>query len=232
MNKKPTGKASAPPPEQEPVVTEQERAAVAREVPPGIEVIDTLGDAKTWNVWRKMFYVQQNLKVGKNRGRGHGGTVGYEYRNAQDVIEGAKPLMARVGAILNVHVWPDVVGSNSAVEARNIGKDKRGNEIMARVFGPRFVARARAVFIDIETGAEIFAESFAEIDFWRIGQTEPEKLCGSADSYASKYALAHLFGLDDGKDADYEADGNRASAQQAVIRRNNTPTPKQEIPDV
>jgi len=233
MSKSPTGKASAPP-KQKPTITEQEREAVSRDVPPGIEETAALsGEPRTWNIWQKMFFVQQNLKVGKNRGKGHGGTVGYEYRNTQDIIEGAKPLMARVGAILNVHVFPDMIGACAAVDARAIGKDKYGNEITARVFGPRFVARARALFIDIETGGEIVAESFAEIDFRRAGQTEPEKLCGSADSYASKYALAHLFGLDDGKDADSENDGNRASAQPAAVRKpNNTPTPKQEIPDV
>ena len=231
MSKSPTGKASAPP-KQKPTITEQEREEIARDVPPGIEETATLsGDPRKWNIFQKMFYIQQNLKVGKNRGKGHGGTVGYEYRNAQDIVEGAKPLMAHVGVIVNVHVWPEMVGENAAVEARAVGKDKYGNEITARVFGPRFVARARARLVDIETGCEIVSESFAEIDFRRAGQTEPEKLCGSADSYASKYALAHLFGLDDGKDADSENDGNRASVQTAVVRK-NTNTPKQEIPDV
>lgn len=228
MSRTTKGKASAPA-EQVPAVTEQEREAAASDVPPGVEATCVLGgDPKEWNIYQKMFYIQQNLKVGKNRGKGHGGTVGYEYRNAQDIIEGVKPLMAYVGAILRVEVWPDMVGTGAAVDARGIGKDKYGNEITARVFGPRFVARARAVLVDITNGKELTAESFAEIDFRRAGQTEPEKLCGSADSYASKYALAHLFGLDDGRDADSENDGS-AGAQTV---RKNTNTPKQEIPDV
>ena len=37
-------------------------------------------------------------------------------------------------------------------------------------------------------------------------------MCGSADSYASKYALGHLFALDNNRDADMESDGNGADA--------------------
>ena len=179
-----------------------------KDVPPGIEEIEAAerNGIQYKNVWLKLLYVQQKLKVGKNRGKDHGGTVGYNYRNAQDILEAAKPLLDKVGAIINVNVTPEVIGIGTPVDVRVVGKDKYGNEILARMFGPRFVARAKATFIDCLTGESISAESFAEIDAWRKGQTEPEKLSGSADSYSSKYALAHLFGLDDGKDADSEGD--------------------------
>ena len=172
--------------------------ADASEAEPGKETSD-------WNIWQKMLYIQQKLKVGKNRGKGHGGTVGYEYRNAQDILEGVKPLLAYTGTTVHVSVTPEMVGVGAPIESRVVGKDKAGNDIYARMFGPRFVARAKASLFDFK-GNRIDAESFAEVDCWRKGQTEPEKLCGSADSYASKYALAHLFGLDDGKDADSEGD--------------------------
>ena len=179
---------------------------------------DSDADApRTWNIYRKMLYIQQHLKVGKERGKGHtpDSKVKYKYRNAQDILEKAKPLMAYTGTVVNVHVWPEMIGVGVPVEDRMIGKDNSGNEIFDRICAPRFVARARASLIDIAAGERIDAESFAEVDHRRSGQTEPEKLCGSADSYASKYALAHLFGLDDGKDADGEGDnsgsGNEAS---------------------
>ena len=79
------------------------------------------------------------------------------------------------------------------------------------ISGPRFAAVATAMFVDVATGASVKASAFAFIDSWRKGQTEPEKLCGSADSYASKYALGHLFALDNNRDADMESD-NGASA--------------------
>ena len=179
-----------------------------RDVPPGVEEIEAAKkmDVAYRNVWCKLGYVQQRLKVGKNRGKDHGGAVGYNYRNAQDILEAVKPLLLEVGAIVNVSVTPDVIGIGTPVDVRVVGKDKHGNDILARIFGPRFVARAKATFIDCLTGESVSAESFAEIDAWRKGQAEPEKLSGSADSYSSKYALAHLFGLDDGKDADSEGD--------------------------
>lgn len=163
-------------------------------------------DIRTASIYLKLFYIQQHLKVGKNRGKGHGGTVGYEYRNAQDILEGAKPYLAETLTVVKVDVQPEMLGIGTPTEIRSVGKDKYGNEILVRLFGPRFVARAEATLIDAVTGAEVSARSFVEIDCWRKGQTEPEKLSGSSDSYSSKYALAHLFGLDDGKDADSEGD--------------------------
>ena len=93
-----------------------------------------------------------------------------------------------------------------------VGKDKYKNDILAMLSGPRFVAVATATLSDCATGESVSASSFAFVDAWRKGQTEPEKLCGSADSYASKYALGHLFALDNNRDADMESDGNGASA--------------------
>ena len=185
-----------------------------RDVPPGIETVEEeLRKAK--NVRAKLLFVQRKMRVAKNRGAGHSSNAGvsYEYRNAEDILEAAKPLCEEVGALLTIDVQPMIVGENLPIDVREVRpapKNEKGVVVgtptYARAFGPRFLAVATAVFTDCETGECVKCRAFAEIDFWRKGQTEPEKLCGSADSYASKYALGHLFALDNNRDADMESD--------------------------
>jgi hypothetical protein len=183
-----------------------------RDVPPGIEVT---GAAR--GIREKLLTIQKRLRVTKDRGKGHNpaAQVTYEYRNAEDIFEAVKPFCAELGVYVKVDVVPKVVGESVPVEIRVVGKDKYGNEQFAMISGPRFAAVATASLIDVETGERESATSFAFIDSWRKGQTEPEKLCGSADSYASKYALGHLFALDNNRDADMESDGASAPTPAA-----------------
>ena len=184
-----------------------------RDVPPGIGEIEELEKAAR-TIRAKLLAIQTKLRVTKDRGKGHNpnAQVTYEYRNAEDILEAVKPLCAEVGAVVTVDVVPKVIGESVPVEIKVVGKDKYKNDILAMLSGPRFVAVATATLSDCATGESVSASSFAFVDAWRKGQTEPEKLCGSADSYASKYALGHLFALDNNRDADMESDGNGASA--------------------
>lgn len=190
-----------------------------RDVPPGIgEVGEMARRART--VRAKLLDVQCRLRVTKDRGRGHtpNAQVTYEYRNAEDILEAAKPLCADVGAVVTVDVEPLVVGVGVPLDVREVrpaGKNSYGKPtepVYAQVAGPRVAALATARFADVETGEEVTARAFAFVDFRRSGQTEPEKLCGSADSYASKYALGHLFAIDNNRDADMESDLRAPSA--------------------
>ena len=178
-----------------------------RDVPPGIGEIEELEKA-TRTIRAKLLAIQTKLRVTKDRGKGHNpnAQVTYEYRNAEDILEAVKPLCAELGAVVTVDVEPMVVGEGVPVEIKTVGKDKYGNELFALISGPRFAAVATAKLTDTASGECVAAKSFAFVDAWRKGQTEPEKLCGSADSYASKYALGHLFALDNNRDADMESD--------------------------
>lgn len=172
----------------------------------------------------KLAYIQQRLRVNKDRGKGHDNRAGvtYEFRNAEDILEKAKPIAAEVNAVVVLDVKPLVVGPEVPVDVRTVQSktDDYGNktDTFVAVSGPRFAAVATAYLLDCETDDEIHASSFAFIDPWRKGQTEPEKLCGSADSYASKYALGHLFALDNNRDADMESNERQPE--------NNKPQPK------
>jgi len=184
-----------------------------RDVPPGIGEIEELEKAAR-TIHAKLAAIQKRLRVTKDRGKGHNpnAQVTYEYRNAEDILEAVKPLCAEIGTVVTIDVVPQLIGEAVPVEIKVVGKDKYKNDILAMLSGPRFAAVATARLTDTTTGESVTATSFAFIDAWRKGQTEPEKLCGSADSYASKYALGHLFALDNNRDADMESDGNGADA--------------------
>lgn len=198
-----------------------------RDVAPCIGEIEA---AEKQSIHAKLLAIQKRLKVTKDRGKGHtpNAQVTYEYRNAEDILEAVKPLCAEVGAVVTVDVVPMVIGESVPIDIREVkagGKDHYGNTIaptVAMISGPRFAAVATAWLTDTATGAAVSASSFAFIDAWRKGQTEPEKLCGSADSYASKYALGHLFALDNNRDADMESDGNGAAAENRNPSSNGT----------
>ncbi|MBQ1428552.1 MAG: ERF family protein [Kiritimatiellae bacterium] len=179
-----------------------------RDVPPGVGEVEAQAKAAA-TIRAKLLAIQTKLRVTKDRGKGHNpnAQVTYEYRNAEDILEAVKPLCAEVGAVVTVDVVPKVIGEAVPVKIEVVGKDKYKNDILAMLSGPRFVAVATATLSDCATGESVSASSFAFVDAWRKGQTEPEKLCGSADSYASKYALGHLFALDNNRDADMESDG-------------------------
>jgi hypothetical protein len=183
------------------------REEFRRDVPPGTAEIEEAAKAAN-TIHAKLLAIQKRLRVNKDRGKGHtpNAQVTYEYRNAEDILEAVKPLCAELGAVVTVDVEPMVVGEGVPVEIKTVGKDKYGNELFALISGPRFAAVATAKLTDTASGECVAAKSFAFVDAWRKGQTEPEKLCGSADSYASKYALGHLFALDNNRDADMESD--------------------------
>lgn len=163
------------------------------------------------NIHQKLAWVQKRLIVGKCRGKGEekNAKVEYAFRNASDILIRAKPLCHAVEARVEAESEPVMLGVGTPVEIREVRlakKDAKGNVYDAPTYallsGPRLVAICRAIFTDCETGETIVRTSFAEQDNWRKGQGEPEKRSGSTDSYGTKYALCHIFAIDDQKDAD------------------------------
>lgn len=100
--------------------------------------------------------------------------AGFNYRSAEDIVEKVKPLCHTRGLAL-------ILGDELAV------------------VGTELVAVATATITD---GTEkISAKSFAQVDTTRKGFDRPQ-LSGASISYARKYAMGGLFGIDDGNDPD------------------------------
>ena len=117
--------------------------------------------------------VQTKLRAPKGQYNSFGR---YSYRSCEDILEALKPLLAEVGAIVNI-----------------------SDEV--KLIGDRFYVEATAMFLDCETGDSVVARASAREDETKKGM-DLAQVTGSVSSYARKYALNGLFAIDDNKDAD------------------------------
>ena len=107
-------------------------------------------------------------------------TSRYKYRNAEDILEAVKPLLSK---------------SKCCIILTDDVEVKEG----------RFYVKATANFVDAETGEKVSVSSYAREDAEsKLMQTA--QLTGSSISYARKYALGGLLCIDDGNDADKQAE--------------------------
>ena len=128
-------------------------------------------------VYKKLIKVQQELKAPKNQRNTFGN---YNYRNAEDILEALKPILAKHEAdvflsykiIVKENMWPYV--------------------------------EATATFVDIETGESTCTTGYAREAETKKGM-DPSQITGSASSYAGKYALGGLFLIDDSVDPDSDS---------------------------
>ena len=125
------------------------------------------------NVYEKLMTVQTKLRAPKGQYNQFGH---YSYRSCEDILEALKPLLAEVGAIVNI-----------------------SDEV--KLIGDRFYVEATAMFLDCETGDSVVARASAREDETKKGM-DLAQVTGSVSSYARKYALNGLFAIDDNKDSD------------------------------
>ena len=121
---------------------------------------------------KKLIQIQSELKVPKAQTNSHGG---YKFRSCEDILESVKPILKKYDCCI-------------------IMKDEIVSE------GNRIYVRATAQLLSAD-GGKIETTAFAREPENRKGFDESQ-LTGAASSYARKYALNALFGIDDTKDAD------------------------------
>lgn len=134
----------------------------------------------------------------------------YKYRNAEDIEQAVKPLLEKYHAQLTFDESIIAVGDRIYVEV--IAKYK-------------------------DTEQEIRAKGHAREALNKKGMDDSQ-ITGAASSYATKYALAKLFLIDDTKDADSQQANNhqsqsrprQSSQQQPVTNRFSTLQQAQAYP--
>nr|DAQ63584.1 MAG TPA: ERF superfamily protein [Caudoviricetes sp.] len=122
----------------------------------------------------KMVNVIAKLQVAKNHQNKFGG---YNYRNAEDILAGLKPLMLEYGVVVLISDTIEMVGD-------------------------RYYVKATVRVYDTEDGS-LLAENaaYAREAAMKKGMDEAQ-ITGSASSYARKYALAGMFNLSPAADPD------------------------------
>lgn len=142
------------------------------------------------NIYEKLNYVQNNLKVPKNRRASFGGKNGYNYRSCEDILEAVKPL--NKVARLNLRL-------NDDIDVKN---------------GLTFV-KAIAILSDLDSDAVITSTGFAQIATDKKTM-DVAQMTGSASSYARKYALNGLYAIDDSQDIDSMDHGDKKVAPKTA----------------
>lgn len=121
----------------------------------------------------KVLAVQSDLKAPKDKENKFGG---YKYRSCEGILQAVKPLLAREGLILTIT-----------------------DEIVQ--IGERFYVKATATVRGDAISDWMCATAYAREADNKKGM-DPAQVTGATSSYARKYALNGLFGIDDAKDPD------------------------------
>lgn len=143
----------------------------------------------------KLQKIQSELKAPKGQFNKFGG---FRYRNAEDILEALKPLLAKYECVLTIS--DDIV-----------------------LIGQRYYVKATATisYIDTFRNNDQIINDYEERSVSAFAREEDSKkgmdgsqITGAASSYARKYALNGLFAIDDTKDADSHENKSEVSEGQ------------------
>ena len=121
----------------------------------------------------KLMNIQQELKAPKVQYNDFGK---YAYRSCEDILEAVKPLLKKEKVVLTI-----------------------SDEL--QYIGNRYYIKANATLIDTESDSTISNSAYAREEETKKGM-DGSQITGASSSYARKYALNGLFGIDDNKDSD------------------------------
>ncbi len=138
------------------------------------------------NIFQKLLAVQMELNVPKTH---YNEFADFEYRNAEDILDAAKPICREHGLLLLL-----------------------SDEVIEKAGKSYIEATARA--IEIETGIELKAKAQAREPEKPKAKMDESQATGATSSYARKYALNGLFCLDDNKDPDNNQKGDDPGKQE------------------
>lgn len=143
-------------------------------------------------IYEKLGAIQKDLFVPKEKKNDFGG---FKYRSCEDILKTVKPLCE----------------ANKTVLILTAGLEALGDD--------RYI-RATVTLRDLESDASISVDAYAREERNKKGM-DASQVSGTATSYARKYALAGLFGIDNEKDSDItntkDKNGKEATAKEQVI---------------
>lgn len=146
------------------------------------------------NLKEKLLNIQVELKAEKGQYNGFGK---YAYRSCEDILEALKPHLSKEKAIVKI-------------------EDK------IVLIGDRYYVEATASIFDVESDEFITNTASAREEENKKGM-DSAQVTGATSSYARKYALNGLFGIDDNKDADAT---NKHGKEEVSTNKSNPTKPK------
>lgn len=147
-------------------------------------------------MYHKIINIQQKLKAPKTQRNNFGN---YNYRSCEDILEAVKPLLEENKCFLVI-----------TDEIINLGN--------------RYYVKATAKLINDDGALIAENNGIAREEESKKGM-DGSQITGASSSYARKYALNGLFGIDDTKDSDYtNTTVNEVKATFSQAKEIKTPT--------
>lgn len=141
-------------------------------------------------IYAKLGNIQRQLFVPKENNNSFGK---YNYRSCEDILKKAKPLCAENGCVLYI-----------------------SNEL--ECIGERNYVKAIVTLVDLETGEEVVSTAHAREEETKKGM-DGSQITGASSSYARKYALAGLFGIDNEQDSDATNKGDSEPTRAETVAK-------------
>lgn len=145
---------------------------------------------KALKLGEKVLNIQSELKVPKGQMNTFGN---YKYRSCEDILEAVKPLLKKYRVLL-------ILGD----QLENIGE--------------RYYVKAIAKLEDLDSENTLMVTAFAREEEIKKGM-DSSQITGASSSYARKYALNGLFGIDDEKDSDVTNNGKAVAKKTKPTRK-------------
>ena len=124
---------------------------------------------------------------------------GYMYRSCEDILEALKPFLKKYECFISLS--DEIVHLQSSVAPTVIQMlDAKGNTVHKISGGDRFYVKVSACLKD-SSGSSDIVTAYAREEDDKKGM-DGSQITGASSSYARKYALNGLFGIDDNKDSD------------------------------
>ena len=153
---------------------------------------------------QKFVRIRSELKVPKEQRNDFGN---YDFRSCEDILEKLKPLELKYNVVVvlsdDVHYIPlSLTDEKNDVVMEEVWDDESKRVLRKeKIEKGRFYIEATATLYDCYSDKTISNKAYAREDDFKKGM-DASQITGTASSYARKYALSGLFGLDDVKDAD------------------------------
>ena len=150
------------------------------------------------SVLKKLFEIQQELKVPKNQRNNFGN---YNFRSCEDILESVKGLNHKYRVLLLIE--DEVVNIDS-----------------------RFYIKAICKLINIDNPSEMVTNTALAREPESKPKFDDSQVTGSSSSYARKYALNGLYSIDDNKDADTNEFANQSQGELKIAKDTKPKTTK------
>jgi len=144
-------------------------------------------NVKTLSIEEKLVNIQSELNIPRTQ---YNAFAKFYYRSCEDILEGIKPIIKSHRAVLVIT-----------------------DEVV--MIGTRFYVKTTATLKNLDKNEQISVTAYAREEEVKKGM-DGSQITGSSSSYARKYALSGLFGIDDAKDSD---DTNKGETPKKVVSK-------------